>query len=155
MITLMCSSGSVVSHHPLFIVYFTHQFCVEAHDPLYTTVIPAGSTYQRCDSNASGSGSHSMTGSQHNGGTAMGSCTTCGSVTGFQGRKPRPCGLATDRSKFWEPAHVHTKKIENAASIARGLGCLECLGRLSWMPVGKLGDLGDRLSDNTRSEERR
>jgi len=24
---------------------------------------------------------------------------------------------------------------------------LECLGRLSWMSVGKLGDLGDRPSD--------
>src|SRR5712671_2325293 len=81
MITLMRCSGSVVSHHPLFIVYFTHQFCVEAHDPLYATVIPAGSTYQQRDSNASGSGSHGMTGSQHNGGTAMGSCTTCGSPT--------------------------------------------------------------------------
>src|SRR5712675_2890946 len=79
MITLMCSSGSVVSHHPLFIVYFSHQFCVEAHAPLYATVIPAGSTYQQRDSNARGSGSHGMTGSQHNGGTAMGSCTTCGS----------------------------------------------------------------------------
>src|SRR5712672_3832421 len=79
MITLMRSSGSMVSHHPLFIVYFTHQFCVEAHDPLYATVIPAGSTYQRHDSNASGSGSHGITGSQHNSSTAMGSCTTCGS----------------------------------------------------------------------------
>jgi len=26
------------------------------------------------------------------------------------------------------------KSIENAAGIARRLGCLECLGRLSWMP---------------------
>src|SRR5712672_2877292 len=66
-------------------------------------------------------------------------------VTGFQGRKPRPYGLATDWSKFREPARDCTKKTENTARIGRGLECLECLGRLSWKPGGKLSELGDRL----------
>src|SRR5712672_1358494 len=63
-------------------------------------------------------------------------------VTGFQGRKPRPCGLATDWSKFWEPARALGKKTENAARAWRirlGLYALEFACRYAWESLGAIG----------------
>jgi len=41
--------------------------------------------------------------------------------------------LRTGVSSGNRPTNV-IENVGNTASIARGLGCLECLGRLSWMP---------------------
>src|SRR5712671_5113272 len=55
-------------------------------------------------------------------------------VTGIQGRKPRlVVWLRTGVSSGNRPTNV-IENAGNTAGIARRLGCLECLGRLSWMP---------------------
>src|SRR5712672_2258869 len=55
-------------------------------------------------------------------------------VTGIQGRKPRLVDwLRTGVSSGNRPTNV-IENVGNTAGIARRLGCLECLGRLSWMP---------------------
>src|SRR5712672_3996995 len=55
-------------------------------------------------------------------------------VTGIQGRKPRlVVWLRTGVSSGNRPTNV-IESTENTARIARRLGCLECLGHLSWMP---------------------
>src|SRR5712672_1030876 len=59
--------------------------------------------------------------------------TTSGDVTGIQGRKPRlVVWLRTGVSSGNWPTNV-MENIGNTAGIARRLGCLECLGRLSWI----------------------
>src|SRR5712671_4729557 len=42
------------------------------------------------------------------------------------------------------------KSTDNTAGIARGLGCLECLGRLSWMPWESSGISGIARVTNVR-----
>jgi len=42
------------------------------------------------------------------------------------------------------------KSTENTAGIARRLECLECLGRLSWMPWESLGILEIARATNVR-----
>src|SRR5712671_2803811 len=55
-------------------------------------------------------------------------------VTGIQGRKPQlVVWLWTGVSSGNRPTNV-IKNAGNTAGIARRLECLECLGRLSWMP---------------------
>src|SRR5712672_2315233 len=55
-------------------------------------------------------------------------------VTGFQGRKPwLVVWLRTGVSSGNRPTNI-IENTGNTAGIARRLGCLECLGRLSWMP---------------------
>src|SRR5712671_516949 len=60
-------------------------------------------------------------------------------VTGFQGRKPRPCGLAMDWSKFGEPARALGKRTENAVRAWRirlGLYALGFACRYAWESLG-------------------
>src|SRR5712672_2152164 len=61
------------------------------------------------------------------------SAATTVPVTGIQGRKPRlVVWLRTGVSSGNRPTNI-IESTENTAGIARRLGCLECLGRLSWM----------------------